>query len=152
MIEYTGIDWIDARGATLAKMAESGHRLWVVEDLPPPGDWNGEVWEATATPRDTPYHLMGQWAERRISSLPRPSGRREAVFLEALNRRLPVALVVHDAGQLKGAVLDKMRLLAEDGALVVLVGDVCQIDLSTRRFPGFFQRATYCVQVGIVFK
>jgi len=151
MIEYTGIDWINARGATLAKMAEHGG-LWVVDSLPPPGTLRGEVWEATAGPRDTVYHLMRKWADNCIADLPRASYSRTHVFMESLKRRLPVALVVHDAGQLRGAVLDKMRLLAEAGALVVLVGDVCQIDLSTRGYPGFFQRASYCVQVNGFFE
>lgn len=151
MIEFNGIDWINAYGATLAKM-HALKPLWVVEKLPPLGDWHGEVWEASAAPRDEIRHLMAKWAETHIDCLPRGRGRRDTMFFEALNRRQPVALVVHNAGVLKTAVMETLRLLSEKGPLVVLVGDISRIDLRTRELPGFFQRAAYCVEAGIVFE
>lgn len=65
-----------------------------------------------------------------------------------LARMGPVALVVHDAHTLKGSTLNNMRLLPElkgCNVVVVLQGDVSAIDMATRSFPSFYQRARYCI-------
>ncbi|ASM76396.1 hypothetical protein VITFI_CDS0617 [Vitreoscilla filiformis] len=51
-------------------------------------------------------------------------------------------------------MLNSLRLLTEwKGAriAVLLEGDVSAIDMATRDFPSFYQRATYCVEVQKLF-
>lgn len=144
--------WISARGASLSGFLNHG-KLWVVDHLPVVGTRQIEAWEAHAEQGDTMHRLFGKWAQGHIFEMPRTVYGREAKFMETLQRMPPqLALVVHDAHLLKGSVLDTMRLLAEAGALVVLVGDVSKIDVLTRSHPGFCQRAGFCVVVTDLFE
>ncbi|MFA7238727.1 MAG: hypothetical protein WC091_01335 [Sulfuricellaceae bacterium] len=141
------IQWVNARGATLKKLAENGN-LWVTDHLPETGSNRIEVWEAQAEKNASMYKLVGKWAKDHIYELPQATYARLELFSKTLQQMLDQpALVIHDADLLNGAVLDAMRLYAERGALVILVGDVTKIDMATRKYPGFHQRASYCVQV-----
>lgn len=143
--------WINSDGATLNGFIPHG-RLWVVDELPITGKGAIEIWQAQASQGDTMYRLFGKWAEGHIYELPRPAYGREEKFMEYMQGTPgQMALVVHDAHLVRANVLDKMRLLADAGVLVVLVGDVSKISVLTDNFPGFSQRAMYCVAVANLF-
>lgn len=145
------VQWINSRGATLVKCFEQG-KLWVVDCLPIVGKGSIDVWEADAEQGDIMYHLFGKWAQNHIYELPRAAYARETKFMETLQEiHMPLTLVVHDAHLLRGNVLDAMRLFAEFGVMVVLVGDVSKINVLTNNYPGFYQRASYCVAVTDLF-
>ena len=143
--------WIDDQGATLERFYEK-KGLWVCERLPPQLTKVIDKWEIEAEPGDTVLSLLRKWlAGCHIMPMPRGSQKLQAKFFVILHDAGRVALIVREAHVLKGNVIDRMRLLAEAGALVVLQGDVSSIDMATRKFPSFYQRASYCVEVTRLF-
>lgn len=146
--------WINARGATLDKIIDTARgRIWVIERMPPRVGKIIEVWEAWAEVGDRPLDVMAKWAASAgLPPLPRTAQARQRLFDDVLqSTSSPLMLVVHDAHLLKGHLLDKMRLFAEKADAVLLVGDISLIEVATRKYPGFFQRAAYCVDVTDVF-
>lgn len=146
--------WINARGATFDKFIDTARGgIWVMERMPPRPGKRTELWEAWAEAGDKPIDVMRKWMESAgLPPLPRTTQARQQAFAEALQSTpSPVILVVHDAHLLKGHMLDKMRLFAEEADALLLVGDIALIDVATRTHPGFFQRAAYCLDVSDVF-
>ena len=144
--------WICSRGATLSKFAEHG-KLWVADQLPVSGISRFDVWQVTAAPGDTLSKLITKWLKDATpNNVPHARYSRETVFMDMV-RTAPgrLVLVVDDAHHLKGHVIEPLRLLAEEGALVVLVGDPARIEVATQSCPGFNQRALYCVRTETLF-
>lgn len=145
------MSWVDAQGATLSKLQERGG-IWVVETLPEAGASPITQWVAKAKPKASVLQLMAQWAKSgRIGELPHPLQARQAYFERAMRDANGLVLTVRDAHNLRGNVLDKMRLFAEKRATVVLQGDVARIRVAGDEYKGFYQRATYVVQVDRLF-
>lgn len=145
------IQWIDDQGATLERMYEKSG-LWVCERLPSQLTKVIDKWEIEAEPGDTMLALLRKWlAGCHAGPMPRGSEELQAKFFAVLHDAGRVALIVRQAHVLKGTVIDRMRLLTEAGALVVLQGNVSSIDMATRKFPSFCQRASYCIEVTRLF-
>lgn len=139
--------WVDSRGATLQGLS-GGYRLWVSEREPAQEGPPISRWVARAEPKDGVIDLLAKWAESgRIGDFPKSIQARQHRFLAAIDQSLPLALIVEDAHVLRGAVLDKMRLLAERGAIVLLLGDLARIKVSTAPYTSFWQRAGFLVSV-----
>lgn len=116
--------WVDGYTATLDKMREAGS-LWVASHLPEQGGFRMETWIVEAEDSDTVLKLMRRWCEG--SLLPRGMESASRAFAERVRYTPHSMLVVLHAERLRAKVLNKMRLLAEEIAPVVLVGDVVSI-------------------------
>lgn len=139
------------KNATLQRMSESG-KLWVVDEVPEKGKWKPYIFEAEAELGNDLYHIAEKWIGAQISGLPRGRYSRIDKLHEVLRNTFgDIVLVIYNADLLKGHILDACRGFAEDGMLVVLQGDVPIIDIATRTYPSFYQRAQYCLTVNEVF-
>lgn len=141
--------WIDENGATLNAMAEHG-LLWVVEKIPT-GLPKMAIWELAAREGDRVADLITRWLEAMHIPVPQSHSARESELMKSLQYQRDVVLVIENADLLRGNVLNGLRLLTEKSVLLVLVGDVAQIYVSTKSVPSFYQRAIYCVPVTKLF-
>lgn len=146
-------NWLSSSGASLATLHEHG-RLWVFDRLPARGANELPVLVATARKGDASIDMVrGWWHSLELG----PAADGELLFLQlkaTLQRWERVVLVVQNAHLLEGRSLEKLRLPTEwkeTQATVVLVGNVSAIDMATREFPSFYQRALYCIEVQSAF-
>lgn len=146
-------NWLSSSGASLATLHEHG-RLWVFDRLPYRGANELPVLTAVAREGDTSTDIARGWWHT-FDLGPAADGELLYQQLRATLRRWErVVLVVQDAHLLKGPSLNSLRLPTEwkeTQATVVLVGNVSAIDMATREFPSFYQRAKYCIEVQSVF-
>jgi hypothetical protein len=150
--------WIDDHGAQIRNLHEHG-KLWVFERLPYiscSSDNGATIFQTTATVGDGVANLVRRWWLSLELGPPAPEDQYLFAQFHAVLRKVPqpVALIVRDAHLLSGGALNSLRLLTEwNGAriAVLLEGDVSAIDMATRKFPSFYQRAAYCVEVNKVF-
>lgn len=142
--------WLNSEGATLEKLREHGN-LWVFDQLPPKGTKRTEIWEVTAMPGDKVITLITKYLESIHYAVPRTTQQRLQMFFDAASYNESLVIVVRDAHVLRGNVIGALRQLAEKGLLVVLVGDPALIDVATRPYPDFYQRALYCVKTANLF-
>ncbi len=144
------MSWIDSRGATLAALAEQG-KLWVMQETPPKGRGYVSSWVIQAREGDRSIDVIKRWMLEMRMPLPRSHTQCINELMNQLAHIKQVCLVIQDADVLRGSVLNSLRLLTENRMCLVLVGDVCQINVATQKFPSFYQRAAYCVPVSQVF-
>ena len=147
---FSSRQWIDSQGATLETMAEH-NLLWVTEQRPPDGKSGRMVFVVEADEKDRMVDLMKKWLGGTGSEIPRSHFEIERQFMSMLSGWNNTALIVENAHVLRGAVLEKFRLFSEKRILVVLVGDVSRISVAMDDFPGFFQRASYCIKAARIF-
>lgn len=137
--------WVNSNGITLDALLRKG-RLWVIEPHIPDASARMAIWETACQPGDTIGKLMVRMAAARGIKLPRSIELRSRMFGDAVRNSGAAALVFQDAQLLSNSVLGHMRILSEEIAPVILVGDVLGIGTAIRSDASFMQRARFCVR------
>ncbi len=138
---------ISSKNATLKKMTEV-NKLWVVDEVPEIGAWGPCVFEAEAELGDDVYRLANKWIGAQTSDFPRGRYARITKLHDVLSNTLgEVVLIVYNSDLLRGHIIDAFRSFTEKRILVILQGDISVIDVATRTYPSFYQRASYCMAV-----
>jgi len=136
--------WVNADKVLLNAMLRSG-RLWVAECMPIAVP-RVNVWEAWCKAGDTMGRLMVRMASEHGLKLPQRLEAQSRAFNDAVLGADLGALVFHDAQLLHRATLLNMRILSEEVAPVILVGDLLGIGAAVKGDASFMLRAGFCVK------